>query len=51
MIHQGAAGVLVPSYAIGAGASDKNLVLWRWSEELPYQVRVFDPDGRLPHGA
>ena len=45
---EGVVGIVVPSFARGALESDKNLVLWMWSEELPYQVCIFDPDGRLP---
>jgi RES domain-containing protein len=45
---EGKAGVLVPSFAPGATAEDHNLVLWRWDENPPHQVRVFDPSGRLP---
>jgi len=45
---QGIAGVLVPSFAPGAGAEDQNLVLWKWGPDLPYRVTVFDPSGRLP---
>jgi RES domain-containing protein len=45
----GAAGLLAPSYyAVAAGPTDANLVLWRWSGRLPHQVAVFDPSGRLP---
>lgn len=45
---QGIAGVLVPSFAPGAGAKDINLVLWDWGADVPHQVTVFDPSGRLP---
>jgi RES domain-containing protein len=48
LISDGAAGILVPSFAPGAGAGDQNLVLWRWGEELPHRVKVVDPSGRLP---
>jgi RES domain-containing protein len=48
LIENGAAGVLVPSFANGATAEMTNLVLWRWSDALPHLVRVFDPRGRLP---
>lgn len=41
------AGILVPSFAPGAGADDHNLVLWRWGES-PHRVEVIDPDNRLP---
>jgi RES domain-containing protein len=42
------AGVLAPSYAPGASERDRNLVLWRWGPDLPHQVEVYDPSGRLP---
>ncbi len=45
---KGFAGMLVPSFAPGAGADDHNLVLWRWGPDLPTRVAVFDPSGRLP---
>ena len=48
LIAAGAAGALVPSFAVGAGEDDVNLVLWRWGPELPHRVRVFDPERRLP---
>ena len=46
--RSGAAGIIVPSFALGASADAKNLVLWRWGEAPPHAVRVFDPDRRLP---
>jgi RES domain-containing protein len=45
---QGAAGILVPSFAPGAEAEDRSLVLWRWGADLPHKVAVSDPSGRLP---
>lgn len=42
------AGMLVPSFAPGAGRESHNLVLWRWGPDLPASVIVFDPAGRLP---
>ena len=45
---EGNAGILVPSFAPGAAVEDHNLVLLRWSDQPPQQVRVFDPSGRLP---
>lgn len=48
LVSQGAAGIVVPSYAPGADAEDRNLVLWDWGPALPHQVEVFDPSGRLP---
>lgn len=49
LTQQGAAGILVPSFAPGAAEMDQNLVLWRWGEALPHKVSVIDPSGRLPH--
>lgn len=45
---QGFAGMIAPSFAPGAGNDDHNLILWRWSPDLPVRVTVHDPDGRLP---
>jgi len=45
---EGAAGLLTPSFAVAAVASDANLVLWRWSGARPHCVAVHDPSGRLP---
>jgi len=47
----GIAAVIVPSFAPGAPASDRNVVFWRWTEALPHQVRVIDDDRRLPKNA
>lgn len=44
----GHAGILVPSFAHGATADDRNLVLWRWGPDLPHKVTVYDPTGKLP---
>lgn len=46
--HSGHNGILVPSFAPGATANNHNLVLWRWGPDLPHQVIVYDPSGRLP---
>jgi RES domain-containing protein len=48
LLAAGYAGMLVPSFANGAAADDRNLVLWRWGPDLPYKVEVYDPTGRLP---
>lgn len=48
LIFQGAAGVLVPSFATGARADAANLVLWRWGPDLPHQLTVHDPREKLP---
>jgi RES domain-containing protein len=47
LTDRGAAGILAPSFAVGATANDQNLVLWRWGPDLPNRVQVFDPSGRL----
>ena len=44
----GMAGILVSSYATGAGEADVNVVFWRWSASRPHQVIVVDDFGRLP---
>lgn len=49
LIGAGTAGLIAPSYAPGADASDANLILWRWGPDLPHSVRVHDPNGRLAH--
>ncbi len=49
LVRQGAAGILVPSFAPGTEEADQNLVLWTWGEHPPHQVTVIDPSGRLPH--
>ncbi len=48
LVAQGVAGICVPSFAPGAEADDLNLVLWKWGPDLPHQVTVHDPSGRLP---
>ncbi len=49
LMSEGFAGILVPSFAIGATQSDVNLVLWTWGDALPHRVTPYDPHGRLPH--
>ena len=44
----GHAGVVVPSFAYGAGTGDANLVLWEWADTGGSAVTVIDDDGRLP---
>lgn len=45
---EGVAAIIVPSFASGATAIDRNLVFWQWSEGPPHQVRVIDDEARLP---
>lgn len=48
LAEAGTAAIVVPSFAPGALASDRNVVFWRWSDAPPHQVRVIDHAGRLP---
>lgn len=48
LIANGIAGIIVPSFASGAGAADINVVFWDWAPTPPHQVRAIDDDGRLP---
>ena len=48
MEAQGFAGMLVPSFFVGARAQHVNLVLWNWSDAPPTMVRVHDPSRKLP---
>ncbi len=47
----GTSAAIVPSFAPGTHASDRNVVFWRWADMLPHQVRVIDDDRRLPKDA
>ncbi len=47
LIAAGFAGTIVPAYYRGAGPDERNLVLWKWGEELPSRVRLVDDEGRL----
>jgi RES domain-containing protein len=44
----GYAGIVVPSFAPGATAADRNAVFWHWADTPPHQVRVIDDQGCLP---
>lgn len=46
LIAAGAAGALVPSFAVGATEGMRNLVLWRWGGEAQ-RVVAWDEEGRL----
>ena len=47
LIAAGMAGILVPSFAMGATANDVNAVFWSWGRDGPHRVRVIDTEGRL----
>jgi RES domain-containing protein len=48
LISGGTAGIIVPSFAMGATADHSNVVLWRRGPDLSHKVDVFDPSGKLP---
>ncbi len=48
LIAGGTAGIIVPSFALGATASDINIIFWTWSLTKPNQVKVIDDANRLP---
>jgi RES domain-containing protein len=47
LMAKGYRGLLVRSFAAGAGANDLNLVLWAWSDASPAQLILIDDEGRL----
>ena len=47
LIGSGYVGMLVRSFAAGAGPDDVNLVFWRWGNRLPSRIVVIDDQGRL----
>lgn len=47
LIAAGYNGLLVRSFAKGAGPGDKNLVLWRWSASGPSRLELIDDEDRL----
>ncbi|NNK09583.1 MAG: RES domain-containing protein [Myxococcales bacterium] len=51
LVAKGYVGMLVRSFAHGAGPDDINLVLWKWTKRRPYKVTLFDPEHRLPRDA
>lgn len=47
LIAQGHHGLLVRSFAPGAGEADLNLVLWSWSAAEPSRLVLIDDENRL----
>lgn len=47
LIGDGYNGLLVRSFAKGAGPADMNLVLWRWAANGPSRLDLVDDEGRL----
>ena len=48
LMASGVAGIIVPSFAHGATASDRNVVFWTWADAPPHEVKVIDEAARLP---
>ena len=48
LIKAGTAGIVVPSYAKNAPPDGQNIVLWKWRDHPPHQVKLIDDDNRLP---
>lgn len=47
LIAAGYHGLLVHSFAPGAGDDDLNLVLWKWSTTAPTRLTLIDDENRL----
>jgi RES domain-containing protein len=47
LMGEGFHGVLVRSFAPGAGEGDLNLVLWRWGDAASARLTLIDDEGRL----
>ena len=47
LIAAGFIGMRVRSFAVGAGAGDINLVMWRWAAKPPARVALIDDEDRL----
>ena len=50
LIAEGYTGMLVRSFAAGAGSDDINLVLWDWGSNEPCRVTLIDHERRLLRG-
>ena len=47
LTDEGYVGMLVRSFAFGAGDDDMNLVLWHWGDSYPTRAVLVDDEGRL----
>ncbi len=47
LIAAGYNGLLVRSFAKGAGLDDLNVVLWRWGSSAPFRLVLIDDENRL----
>jgi RES domain-containing protein len=50
LAEAGYQGLLVRSFAPGAGPEDLNLVLWRWGDGEPARLTLIDDENRLGGG-
>ena len=50
LVAAGQAGMVVQSFAHGAGPDDLNLVFWKWGPDRPSRVVLSDDKGRLSAG-
>jgi len=48
MIQNNIAGIIAPSFTVNTTPDARNLILWKWGDEVPHQVLVIDHDDRLP---
>jgi len=51
LMEGGIAAIQVPSFAPGASIEDRNVVFWRWSDDLPCRVTLIDDEQRLQHNS
>lgn len=49
LIEEGYAGLLVQSFAAGTTIRDRNLVLWRWTNDESATLQVIDDENRLTY--
>ncbi len=49
LMGEGAAGIIVPSFASNAPPYAKNLVLWDWGNKRPHQIALIDDNNYLPN--
>lgn len=47
LVALGYHGLLVRSFAPGAGSDDLNLVLWVWGDSAPHRLTLIDDENRL----
>ncbi len=51
LVAAGQVGLVVPSFALGAGPEDFNLVLWSWGPDRPSRVLLIDEEDWFAGGA